>query len=60
MERDPVHATPAFALSADLVPGAVVTVSRNEVWSSLALLAGIAFAAVAGSTMVVWFSMAGV
>lgn len=58
MERDLINATPAYALRADLIPGAVVTVSRTEVWSSLALLAGIAFAAVAGSTMIVWLSMA--
>lgn len=58
MERDLIHSTPAYALRADLIPGAVVTVSRTEVWSSIALLAGIAFAAVAGSTMIVWLSMA--
>lgn len=57
MERDLIHATPAYALCAELSPGAVVTVSRVEVWSSLALLAGIAFAAVAGSTMIVWLTM---
>lgn len=58
MERDLINSTPAYALRADLIPGAAVTVSRTEVWSSLALLAGIAFAAVAGSTMIVWLSMA--
>jgi hypothetical protein len=59
MDYDPIHATPAAVFSADLSPCAVVTVSRTEVWSSLAVLAGAAFVALAGSGLIVWLSLAG-
>ena len=58
MDSDLLHAAPAFALSADLRSGAVVTVSRTEAWSSLAVLAGLALAALAGSGLAVWFAAA--
>lgn len=56
MDRDPLHATPAFALSADLSRGPVVTLSRAEVWTSLAVLAGAALAVLAGSGAAAWLT----
>jgi hypothetical protein len=56
MERDLINATPAYVLSADLVGGAEVTVSRTEAWSGLAVVLAVALVAVAGSGWTVWFA----
>jgi hypothetical protein len=56
MERELIHATPAFALSADLVGGAEVTVSRTEAWSSLAAIVSVALVAIASSGGLIVFA----
>lgn len=56
MDRDPVHAQPARVLAADLSHGAVVTLSRTEVWFSLAILAAAALVVLAGSGAAAWLT----
>lgn len=59
METESVHAAPAFVLGADLRAGAVVTVSRLEAWSSVAVLIGAVVLLFAGSGAAVWFAANG-
>jgi len=56
MDCDPVHAAPAHVFTVDLSHGAVVTVTRTEVWTSLAVLAGAALVVLAGSGAAAWFT----
>jgi hypothetical protein len=60
MDHDRILAAPASVFGAELSPGPVVTVSRTEVWSSLAVLAGAALAVLAGSGLAIWFAAASV
>jgi hypothetical protein len=60
MERELIHATPAYVLGADLVGGAEVTVSRAEAWSSLAVIVSVALVAIASSGGAIWLAAASI